>query len=376
MIVPGNILGVMGGGQLGRMFALAARRMGYRIHVFDPTPGGPAGQAADLEMNTDYADEEALAGFARGVSAVTFEFENIPARSLEALARVRPVHPHPEVLLTCQHREREKTFLSRKGYPLAPFAVVDSAASLREGLRQTGVPAVLKTAAFGYDGKGQTRVSATDSPEAIWHTFGADRAVLEAWIEHDREISVICAGSPERGYTCFPAAENIHTRHILDVSILPARAEPDVLAEAAAIARSIAGELRLTGLVAVEFFLPPGGRLLVNELAPRPHNSGHATLEACVTSQFEQQVRTLCGIPTGSPRLLCPAVMVNLLGDLWGDGEPDWSPVLREPAAKLHLYGKEQARPGRKMGHVTVLDPDAETAVTKAFALRRELGIG
>ncbi len=376
MIAPGSILGVMGGGQLGRMFALAARRMGYRIHVFDPAPNCPAGQVADLEVNSEYDDENALARFAGGVAAVTFEFENIPAGSLETLARKCPVHPGPEVLLTCQNREREKRFLADRGYPLAPFAVVDSADSLRTALRRIGTPAVLKTAAFGYDGKGQVRIDAENSPEACWRALDAPRGVLESWIHHDRELSVICAGSPQTGYVCFPAAENLHTRHILDVSIVPARVDPGLVEEAAALARSLAGDLALTGLLAVEFFLDPDGRLLVNELAPRAHNSGHYTFDACVTSQFEQQVRTLCGLPNGCPRLLCPAVMVNLLGDLWKNGEPDWTPVLREPAAKLHLYGKKEARPGRKMGHFTLLDPGAENAVDKAFRIRRELGIG
>ncbi len=377
MIPPGSNIGVMGGGQLGRMFALAARRMGYRPHVFDPSPGGPAGQVAESEINAAFTDEAALERFARGVEAVTFEFENIPAPSLEALARVRPVHPSPEVLLICQNREREKNFLSRKGYPLAPFAVVDSAESLRAGLAETGVPAVLKTASFGYDGKGQLKIGdASPSPEDLWKSFDAPRAVLEKWIPHECELSVICGGAPETGYACFPAAENVHTRHILDYSIVPARIDPKILNEAESIALALAADFKLRGLLAVEFFLPPDGRLLVNELAPRPHNSGHYTFDACVTNQFEQQVRALCGLPLGSPRLLTPVVMVNLLGDLWNDFAPDWSPILNEPGAKLHLYGKAEARPGRKMGHFCVLDPSPEEALQKALAIREKLGIG
>lgn len=376
MIPPGSTLGVMGGGQLGRMFAIEARKMGYRLRVFAPAGGSPAGQVADLECNAPYTDEAALESFAQGVAAITFEFENIPAASLEALARGCPVRPHPDVLLICQNREKEKNFLAGKGYPLAPFAVVDSAESLRENLRGTGAPAVLKTAAFGYDGKGQKKIGLEEDPEAVWRDFDAPRAVLEKWIEHEREISVVCAGSPDNGYSCFPAAENIHTHHILDYSVVPARIPPQIRDEAESLARSLAADLELTGLLAVEFFLTPGGKLLVNELAPRPHNSGHFSFDACVTSQFEQQVRTLCGLPLGSPELLSPAVMVNLLGDLWDGGDPDWSPVLEEPAAKLHLYGKAEARPGRKMGHFCVLDPSPERAIDKALALREHLGIG
>ena len=375
MITPGSTLGVMGGGQLGRMFAIAARRMGYRVHVFDPAAGGPASQVTDREVNADYTDESALDRFARDVDAVTVEFENIPARSLAVLADRRPVHPAAEVLLICQNREREKTFLAKKGYPLAPFAVVDSSDSLRRGLAETGVPGVLKTAAFGYDGKGQLRIEGESDPERLWKEFGAPRAVLEKWIPHESELSVICGGSPNFGYTCFPAAENVHSRHILDYSIVPARIEKTILDRAAEIAHSIARELDLTGLLAVEFFLTPKGELLVNELAPRPHNSGHYTFDACVTSQFEQQVRTLCGLPPGSSRLLSPVVMVNLLGDLWHRGDPDWRVVLDEPDAKLHLYGKAEARPGRKMGHFCVLAEDRDEALGKALAIRERLSI-
>ncbi len=375
MIAPGSTLGVMGGGQLGRMFAIEARKMGYRVHVFDPSPACPAGQVADLEINAEYRDESALARFAEGVSTVTFEFENIPAASLNVLSKARPVHPSPEVLLICQNREREKTFLERNGYPVAPFAVIDSPEALREGLLQTGTPAVLKTADFGYDGKGQLKIDKPEPPGELWERFGPRRAVLEGWITHEFELSVVCAGSPASGYSCFPAAENVHTRHILDVSIVPARIDPAILEEAESIARSLARDLSLTGLLAVEFFLDSQGGLIVNELAPRPHNSGHYTFDACVTSQFEQQVRTLCNLPAGSTQLLSPVVMVNLLGDLWNDGEPDWNTIFSEPSAKLHLYGKNEPRPGRKMGHFCVLDPSRDEALRKALNIRANLGI-
>lgn len=376
MIPSGSTLGVMGGGQLGRMFGIEARKMGYRLGVFNPAGDSPAGQVADFECTAAFTDEAALERFARDVAAVTFEFENIPATSLEALERGCPVRPRPEVLVVCQNREKEKTFLAAKGYPLAPFAVVDSGASLREALGRIGTPAVLKTAAFGYDGKGQKKIGPSDDPEDLWRGFEAPRAVLEKWIEHEREISVICAGSAESGYSCFPAAENVHTHHILDYSVVPARIAQETRREAESIARSLAADLDLCGVLAVEFFLAADGKLLVNELAPRPHNSGHFTFDACITSQFEQQVRTLCGLPLGSPRLLSPVVMVNLLGDLWpADDKPDWTPILNEPSAKLHLYGKGEARPGRKMGHFCVLDASPEKALEKALELREKLKV-
>lgn len=373
MIVPGKTIGIFGGGQLGRMTALAARRMGYRIHIFEPGENSPAGQVADVEVNASYRDENRLARFLQGIEVATFEFENIPAAFLHKAAELRPVHPSPEVLLICQNREREKLFLERHGFPVAPFKVVSSADDLADGIAALGTPCVLKTASFGYDGKGQVKIDATADPAAVWKAFDADRGVLEAWIDYQAELSAICAIGTTGETVLFPVAENIHTNHILDFSIVPARIPPTLQKEAAEIAAAIARALDVKGLLAVEFFLTPAGDLLVNELAPRPHNSGHYSFDGCLTSQFEQQVRAVCGLPLGSPELMKPTVMCNLLGDLWKNGLPDWNVLLRHPNAKLHLYGKEEARSGRKMGHFTLLDDSPEEALHRARAIKAEL---
>ncbi len=361
---------MLGGGQLGRMLAIAARRMGYRVHAFEPQPDSPAGQICDVEINAPYCDTAALEAFARGVDVISFEFENIPIAAIERVAAIRPVRPRGEVLHICQNREREKLFLRRNGFPCAPFAVVDSAASLAEALREIGTPSVLKTADFGYDGKGQVKLTGGEDPEKIWHAFGAPRGVLEAWIPFEAELSVVCARDIHGRLVPFPVAENQHVHHILDLSIVPARFPESVLAAARELAGRITAALDVVGLLAVEMFLTRDGNLLINELAPRPHNSGHFTFDACVTSQFEQQLRAVCGLPLGSPDLLRPVVMANLLGDLWQNGEPDWSAVLRDPRVKLHLYGKSDPRPGRKMGHLCLLAETTEDALAAITNLR------
>ncbi len=355
--MPGGTVGVLGGGQLGRMFAIAARRMGYRFHTYEPQADCPAGQISDVEVNAEYGDAEALAGFAKGVDVVSFEFENIPLSAIEAVGSHCLVRPRGEVLHICQNREREKNFLRANDFPHARFAVVDSAEALGEALADIGTPAVLKTADFGYDGKGQVKLTGDEDPAEVWGRFGAPRGVLEQWVDFRHELSVVVARGEDGTTVSFPASENIHKHHILDLSIVPARLEGEVVEEASVLAEEIAGALDVVGLLAVEFFLGDNGRLLVNELAPRPHNSGHYTFDACVTSQFEQQLRAVCGLPLGSPELVTPVVMWNILGHLWRDGEPDWDVILSEPRAKLHLYGKAEARPGRKMGHVCVLAP-------------------
>jgi 5-(carboxyamino)imidazole ribonucleotide synthase len=266
------------------------------------------------------------------------------------------VRPQASVLHTCQNREREKRFLEKNGFPCAPFAIVESAGSLAAALQNIGTPSILKTADFGYDGKGQLKITSPGDPEALWKTFAAPRAVLERWIPFEAELSVIVARGLDGATVTFPASENIHTNHILDLSIVPARFPQTVLDEADDLAKAIARKLDVVGLLAVEMFLTPSGELLINELAPRPHNSGHFSFDACVTSQFEQQLRAVCGLPLGSTRLLSPVVMLNLLGDLWSNGEPDWPAILANPAAKLHLYGKSNPRRGRKMGHICFLD--------------------
>jgi 5-(carboxyamino)imidazole ribonucleotide synthase len=375
MIPPGSTLGLLGGGQLGRMFAIAARRMGYRVHTYEPSPESPAGQISDREFNAPYTDLGQLEAFARSVDVITFEFENIPSEALQHVARITPLYPDWKVLHICQNRRREKEFLRANGYPHAPFALVRDPESLRTALQSIGTPGVLKTADFGYDGKGQLKLGADTDPVAAWKKFEGAEAVYEGWIEHQMELSVIAARTREGRVATFPVAENRHRNHILDISIIPARVPEKVLREAEEIASAIADGLQVVGLITCELFWDKSGKLLVNELAPRPHNSGHYSFDACVTSQFEQQLRAVCGLPLGSTRLLSPVVMVNLLGDVWKDGPPHWDAVLQEPGAKLHLYGKTDPRPGRKMGHFCVMSETAEAALHKAEELKTLLKI-
>lgn len=370
-IRPGGVIGVLGGGQLGRMLALEARRMGYRVHAFEPHPDSPAGQICDVEVNADYTDYPALENFAHGVDVISFEFENIPISAIEMVGKVKPVRPRGEVLHICQNREREKSFLQSHGFPCAPFHVVDSAEALAAALVEIGAPSVLKTADFGYDGKGQIKLTGGEDPHQVWREFASPRGVLEKWISFDAELSVVCARGLDGQVVPFPVSENQHVRHILDLSIVPGRFVPAVLDAARDLAVRITTALDVVGLLAVEMFLTAEGQLLVNELAPRPHNSGHFTFDACITSQFEQQVRAVCGLPLGAPDLLCPVVMWNLLGDLWKNGEPDWNVILREPNAKLHLYGKSEARPGRKMGHVCVMAESVDAALGTIQSLQK-----
>jgi len=373
VIPPGKTVGIFGGGQLGRMTAIAARRMGYQVHIFDPAKHAPAAPVADQVVTADYQDEEAISRFMEGIDVASFEFENIPAATLRFAASRKPVRPSPEVLLICQNREREKLFLRQHNIPHARFAVVSSADELAAAIEEIGTPCVLKTADFGYDGKGQVKIREGEQAAGVWEGFGAPRGVVEQWIHYSAELSVICAANPSGEVETFPIAENIHTDHILEYSIVPARLDSKVADEARSIALRIARAIGLEGLLAVEFFLHRDGRLLVNELAPRPHNSGHYSFDGCVTSQFEQQVRAACDLPLGSTRLLAPTVMCNLLGDLWRRGEPDWAIVLRHPEAKLHLYGKTEARPGRKMGHFCVFGETADEAFSLAQRIKGEL---
>jgi 5-(carboxyamino)imidazole ribonucleotide synthase len=375
-IRPGAALGLLGGGQLGRMFTLAARNLGYRVHALDPGHDCPAGQVADLEIRAAYNDVYAAQALARGVDVVTVEFENIPAETLEAVAQLRPMHPGASVLHTVQHRLREKRFLAANGFPVTPFREINTEADLRDAVRELGLPAVLKTASFGYDGKGQRKLQdATDVP-AAFAGLGGQQGILEAWVPFELECSVICARSVSGEACVWPVAENAHRNHILDTTVFPARIPDAVAREAQATAQAIAAALGVVGMLTVEFFLKPGGELLVNELAPRPHNSGHATIDACLTSQFEQQVRAVCDLPLGDTALIRPAAMVNLLGDLWpGTGAPAWERVLDHRDVKLHLYGKVEARPGRKMGHLTALADTPQEALAKALAARDALKV-
>jgi 5-(carboxyamino)imidazole ribonucleotide synthase len=372
-ILPGAAIGVLGTGQLGRMFAIAARRMGYRVAAYSPDRDTPTGQVADVEIAASFDDLDALRAFAAQVDVVTFEFENVPSASVAAVAELVPVRPSGQVLHTTQHRAREKTFLANAGLPVTPFALVDSTETLSSAVARLGCPAVLKTASFGYDGKGQITISRADDALAAWIRLDRQPAVMEAFIDFEREVSVIAARGHDGEVAQYGVIDNTHRHHILDLSVAPADVPPAVQQDAVAIARATLEALDLVGLLCVEMFLTREGRLLINELAPRPHNSGHLTFDAAVTSQFEQQLRAVCGLPLGSTRLLRPAAMANLLGDLWVNGEPRWEAACEFADVKLHLYGKTSARPGRKMGHLTALAETAEEAARLVLAAREAL---
>ncbi|MCB1063713.1 MAG: 5-(carboxyamino)imidazole ribonucleotide synthase [Verrucomicrobiae bacterium] len=375
---PGSTIGVLGGGQLGRMLALEARRMGYRILSWTGVEGeiGPAA-LADEVIAKSFEDEAAFVAFVEAVDAATVEFENIPRDLLERLAEYLPLAPSAAAVAICQHREREKTFLKKHSIPCARFHLVDSAHSLRAGLDELGTDTILKTAEFGYDGKGQRVTRPEEDAETVWAEFDTPRAVLEEKIALASELSVLVVRDREGNSRSYDPAENFHRHHILDLSIIPARQPQPLLDEARQVAIQVAEALDYVGIMAVEFFVDTSGRLLVNEIAPRPHNSGHHTLDACETSQFEQQLRALCGLPIGSTGLLKPTVMWNLLGDIWPGPTifPDWTPVLETPGANLHLYGKAEARHGRKMGHVTFLADTIEEALSQAKRCREMFGL-
>ncbi|MCC6162724.1 MAG: 5-(carboxyamino)imidazole ribonucleotide synthase [Acidobacteria bacterium] len=367
-ILPGATIGVLGSGQLGRMFAIAAGRLGYRVHTFSPDQDSPTGQVSDREVSAPYDDVEAVVAFSRGVAAVTFEFENVPSCTLDALGAGTIVRPSGHVLHVTQHRAREKAFLAGAGIPVAPFAVIESEDDMTTGLARVGTPAILKTASFGYDGKGQVRIDDPSSAADAWAVIGRQPAVLEGVVEFACEVSVIVARGVDGVMVDYGVVENSHRRHILDVSVWPARVSADTRANAVALARRACELLDVVGVLCVEMFVTAGGDVIVNELAPRPHNSGHLTIDAHVTCQFEQQLRAVCGLPLGEADARAPAAaMANLLGDEWGGGEPDWVSALRLPGVKLHLYGKAEARPGRKMGHLTAtaVSPDAAEALVR-----------
>lgn len=369
-ILPGSAIGVLGSGQLGRMFAIAARRMGYRVHTFSPDEDTPTGQVSDVEINAPYEDLNAVCKFASAVSVVTFEFENVPAETAAAAAKCTPVRPSGHVLHIAQHRLREKTFLASAGLPVTNFRRVTSMAELRRAAAELGLPAILKTAGFGYDGKGQYRIMSEADLPAAWSAVGENEAVLEAFVDFEREISVVAARSLHGDFVHFGAVENQHRNGILDISIAPAPVAGKTVADAIEIARQVLQKLDVVGVLCVEFFVCTDGSLLINELAPRPHNSGHFTFDANITSQFEQQLRAVCGLPFGSVTQLVPAAMANLLGDLWNGGEPDWVAATSIPNVKLHLYGKLNPRPGRKMGHLTALAGSTEQALEDVIRAR------
>jgi 5-(carboxyamino)imidazole ribonucleotide synthase len=358
---PHCVVGVIGGGQLGRMIALAARRMGVRTVIWTGGLEAPAVECADEVIDKPFDDPVALADFCSRITVATVEFENIPRETLEAVAKCTGLHPSPYAISICQNREREKNFLRENNIPHTWFAVISGAADLAAAMMELGGPGVLKTADFGYDGKGQVKLEGGEDPEKVWAAFDAPRAVLEAWVPFEKELSVMAARGADGVTVAYDPAENRHRHHILDVSIVPARVSPAVALEAAAIARRVAEALDYRGILGVEFFLKADGSLLVNEIAPRPHNSGHHTLDSCVTSQFAQQLRAVIGLPLGSTRLLTPVVMLNLLGDMWQEETtpPDWLPLFEDGEALLHLYGKRHARGRRKMGHANFIGDDA-----------------
>ena len=372
-LLPGATIGVMGGGQLGRMLGQAARRLGYGVVVWSPEPQPPAAAVADGLVCEPYHNREAEVAFATAVDVVTFEFENIPADVVERLATWRPVRPSPQVLALTQHRGREKAFLRSAGLPHAPYREVADRAALVPALRAIGYPCVLKTAGFGYDGKGQARLRGRRDLGAARALLDEGPCLLERQVPLRLEVSVVVARAADGELAIYPVFENEHRDHVLDVTVVPARISDELAAQATRLAVQVAEGLGLVGLACIECFVDEHGKLLVNEIAPRPHNSGHVSIEACETDQFEQQLRAVCGLPLGSTRLRSPAAMANLLGDLWDDGTPAFARVLAQPGLHLHLYGKRQARPGRKMGHLSLLAGDADRADAGVRAARDAL---
>ena len=366
-ILPGAMLGVLGGGQLGRMFCVAARSMGYQTLVLDPDERSPAGRIADVHLQADYQDIAALRKMAAQCAVITTEFENIPAESLRLLAEETAVFPSAEILEIAQDRDAEKQFAEQAGLQPVPYYLIRTEADCEKILQQCKTtehfPAVLKSTRLGYDGKGQVVVQQPEQLHAAYLSLGGVECVLEKQIDLSCEVSAIVARNQDGAIQGFPVSENRHRNGVLHAGIVPARVSPEIADKAEKMAFSLAEKLSYVGILAVEFFVDQSGELYFNEMAPRPHNSGHYTKDACVTSQFEQQVRMICGLTPGDTRLLSPVVMINLLGDLW---HPDWLTILQHNNIKLHLYGKDEARPGRKMGHYNVLDTELDAALRTA----------
>lgn len=370
VIAPGATLGVLGGGQLGRMFAIAALQMGYRVVAFTPEKDSPISQVCAKTLCAPFEDEKSLAAFAAEVDAVTIEFENIPSSALEFLEKKTRVRPGPQVLYTTQNRAREKNFLFENRLPLVPFFPVETREQLNEAVAKLGFPSVVKTAGFGYDGKGQYLLQSHEDLDRVYTALEGKPAVIEKFFQLDKELSVIGARSAAGDFVAYGPIENQHVNHILDLSLAPARINWSVAEEAIDITRCIMDALEVVGLLCVEFFYTHDEQLLVNELAPRPHNSGHLSIEACPTSQFEQQVRALTGMPLGTTETEKGAAMANLLGDLWAAGEPDFASAASLPDIHIHLYGKKEPRPGRKMGHLTACSKWADEALAQVKTAR------
>ena len=365
LIAPGATLGMLGSGQLGRMFAIEARRLGYHVHVFSPESQTPTGQVADLEVVGEYDDLDAVANFAKKVDVISFEFENVLSVTTDAASQFAPVRPGANVLHVAQNRIREKSELRDAGIPVTPFAVVRSVEELKTALSELGCPAVLKSATSGYDGKGQVKIDSPDEAEAAWKEVGADETVLEAFIDYICELSVVGVRGLDGSFEFYGPMKNDHANHILDISVFPSGMGDEVNRKAVEVTRAVFEHLDVVGVLCVEFFLTGDQRLMLNEIAPRPHNSGHLTIDGHVTCQFEQQVRAICGLPLGSTRSLGPTAMANLLGDHWEPGPPDWTALKQFPDVKVHLYGKQESRIGRKMGHLTALAETSEAAVQR-----------
>ena len=362
-VLPGATLGVLGGGQLGRMFCVAARTMGYQLVVLDPDADSPAGRIADQHIQAGYEDSNALDEFADACDVITTEFENVPAESLRYLADKTTVYPSAQSLEIAQNRDNEKHFAKSAGLLPVPYFCIRTEQDVIEAIDVIGGPAVLKSSEMGYDGKGQAVINNAEECAQAFRAMGSVECVLEKKIDLALEVSVIVARNIRGEIVTFPIAENEHINGILHMSIVPARIDINLAQVAQQQAKDLAEALDYIGVLAVEFFISSDGELLFNEMAPRPHNSGHFTKDACITSQFEQQVRMMCGLHPGDTQLISPVVMVNMLGDLW---EPDWTKLLDHPSIKLHLYGKKQARPGRKMGHFNVLSAELEQAISIA----------
>jgi len=368
-------LGVIGGGQLGRMLCMVARRMNIKTVVWTGGLEAPAAEIADEVIEATFDSESAIQTFAAKATHATVEFENIPLTTLEKIDKLIPLKPSPQAIAICQHREREKNFLREHNIPCAPFELITNAQELKKAVDKIGPNCILKTAAFGYDGKGQIRLYGNEDFSSIWDNFECDRAILEGFIPFSKELSVMVSRNQDGKYEVYDPAENEHRHHILDVSIVPARIDETSLEAAKKLAVKIAETMNYVGIMGVEFFLLENGSLIVNEMAPRPHNSGHHTIDACATSQFEQQLRAVLDLPLGSSRLHSPVVMLNLLGDMWltENQEPDWSPLLLDGETSLHLYGKSSAKGRRKMGHANIIGKDIDHALTHANNIKTAL---
>lgn len=400
-LLPGSTIGILGSGQLGRMLAIAARQMGYQVHVYSPEKNSPTGQIADVAYAAAYTDIPTLTQFAQGVDVITYEFENVPAETANAAAAHAPLYPGPHVLHIAQNRLREKQFCRDHDLPTTPFVPITTLEDVAAAIPHLGLPAILKTSSSGYDGKGQVFLRSLDDARELvssqqsavssqqlsvtsyqspvsslqFPNFSISQSpfILESYIHFTHEISVVAVRGRDGSFAHFGTIENEHRNHILDISIAPARIAPEIAATAVALTQRLMGALDVVGVLCVEFFVTQDGQLLINEMAPRPHNSGHLTLDACVTSQFEQQLRAVCGLPLGDTTYHRPAAMANLLGDLWDNGEPNWSSALALPGVKLHLYGKREPRRGRKMGHITALAETGDAAAELVKAARRRL---